>query len=99
MHKTCLASFELSEQSGEQQQPQLLPPYLELVDSATLSLLESLAGNPIDNKTAHHLDTSNRSPSPFPIPDWGVYATYEDTNLATSPEEQAVAAIAKSLLE
>jgi hypothetical protein len=74
---------------------------LELVNSATRSLLESLAGNPANNEMAHDLDASNpsRSPSPFPVPGWGVYATYKDTNLATSPEEQAVAAISKSLLE
>lgn len=77
-----------------------MPLYLDMADSATRNLLQSLAGKrPQVPVTAD--GSPNRSHSPvenYPIDGWRVFEATENTQLDRSVAQEGVALIAQSLL-
>jgi hypothetical protein len=76
-----------------------LPPNIGLIDSGMRTLLQSLGAGALTGNRNDSIPDSVPSPDPPPIPGWGMFEAYSDTNLALSAEEQGIALIAKSLLD
>lgn len=80
-----------------------LPAYLALLDSGTRTLLQSLTRiDPPANSEAgpigSHINPPPRSDL-APLPGWGLFEVYGDTELVPSEEQQSVAAIAQAVLD
>lgn len=107
LHKS-MVEYQLAVSESSSTSPNLhhdsatgLPPYLDMADSATRNLLQSMAGKRPQVPEAGD-SSSNRSHSPidnYPIDGWGVFEATQNTWLNQSAEQEGVALIAQSLLD
>ena len=78
-----------------------LPSALAMVDSATRNLLVSLVrpNTQVADSHSNHPEYSTPERELSPIEGWGLFEANDDTDLASSLEQQGIASIARSLLD